>query len=147
MSEIHNPHLYVLLVFDGQYFFIPQDEVLSIEIIADVLMTDDDIGAVGRFSGHGLESPVFCLAYDLSLLSEVPSCREYFVLLKDEEQPLGITCDEVENINFKQEHFYPQDLPDVMQTQNSPIRQLLFYQEQVACVCSGSAVVKYLSNS
>jgi len=145
MSEIHNPHLYVLLVFDGRYLFVPQDEVLSIEIIADVFMTDDEMGPIGWFSGHGLESPVFCLANDLSLLSKVPSGREYFVLLKDEEQPLGITCDEVENVNFKQEHLHPQDLPDVMKTQNSPIRQLLVYQDQVACVCSGMALVRYLS--
>ena len=50
MSEIHNPHLYVLLVFDGRYLFVPQDEVLSIEIIADVFMTDDEMGPIGWFS-------------------------------------------------------------------------------------------------
>ena len=88
---------------------------------------------------------MFCLANDLSLLSKVPFGREYFVLLKDEEQPLGVICDEVENVNFKQEHLHPQDLPDVMKTQNSPIRQLLVYQDQVACVCSGMALVRYLS--
>ncbi len=145
MTELHNPHLYVLLVFDGKYLFVPQDEVESVEIIADVQMTRTFEGAVGWFFGHGLESPVFCLGSDLSLLLEVPKNREYLVLLKAEVQPLGITCDEVENINFKKELLHPQDLPVVMKMPQSPISQLLSYQDQIACICHGAALVKYLS--
>ncbi len=146
MTEIHNPHLYVLMVFDGGYLFVPQDDVHSVEIIADVQITRTDMGAVGWFFGHGLESQVFCLAYDLSLLVDVPENHEYFILLKSEEQPLGITCQEVENINFKQRHLYQQKLPKAMKTLESPITHLLIYQDKVACVCSGTALIKHLSS-
>jgi hypothetical protein len=146
MTEIHNPHMYVLMVFDGRYLFVPQDEVHSVEIIADVQMERTDMGTVGWFFGHGLESPVFCLAYDLSLLVEVPENHEYFILLKSEQQPLGITCQEVENINFKQEYLYPQELPKVMKNPESPLTHLLVYQDKVACVCSGTALVKHLAS-
>ncbi|MDM8557266.1 chemotaxis protein CheW [Candidatus Parabeggiatoa sp. HSG14] len=137
--------LYVLLVFDGRYLFIPQEEVESVEIIADVQITRSSTSVIGWFFGHGNESPVFCLAKDLSLLSEIPKSREYFVLLKNEQQPLGITCDEVENINFKREHLHPQELHPVMRIVGSPVRQLLVYQEKIACVCSGAALVKHLN--
>jgi len=136
--------LYVLLVFDGNYLFIPQDEVESVEIIADVQMTPTDMGAVGWFFGHDLESPVFCLAKDLSLSSNVPKNHEYLVLLKTEQEPLGITGEEVENINFKRDFIYPQELPAAMKTPDLPIRQLLVYQEKISYVCGGAALVKHL---
>jgi len=144
MTEIHNLDFYVLLVFDERYLFIPQHEVESVEIIADVQRADDKTGAIGWFYGHKQESPVFCLDEDLSLLPEIPSKREYFVLLKNDPQPLGILCDEVENINFKQAHLRAQELPLVMKTPNSPLRELLVYQDKMGCLCSGAALVKHL---
>lgn len=143
MIETNYSQLYVLLVFDGMYLFVPQEEVQSVEIIADVHITHTSMGAVGWF-GHGNESPVFCLAEDLSLLFEIPENREYFVLLKAEPQPLGITCDEVEDINLKREHLHLHYLPPVMRTNESPISQLLIYQGKIGCVCHGTALIKHL---
>jgi hypothetical protein len=138
--------LYVLLVFDGRYLFIPQEEVESVEIIADVQVTRSSTGVIGWFFEHGNESPVFCLAKDLSLLLEMPKSREYFVLLKTGQEPLGITCDEVENINFKRELLHPQELEPVMKMTISPLRQLLIYKENIGCVCSGAALVEHLNS-
>jgi len=138
-----NPHLYVLLVFDGRYLFVPQDEVESVEIIADVQVDPTSQGAIGWFSEHHEPSPVFCLANDFSLLLELPENREYLVLFKSEEQALGITCDEVENINLKQEHLYLTDLPVSMKIPESPLSKLLIYQDKIACVCSGAALIKH----
>jgi hypothetical protein len=145
------------MIFDGRVILVPQNDVQSVEVIVDLQKTNE-IGMIGWFFEHELESPVFCLAEDFSLLSELPKKREYFVLLKNEQQPMGITCDLVENINLKQvsrfeffeeklkprKHFQLQELPFVMKTPDSPIRQLLIYQEKIACVCDGPALVKHL---
>ena len=144
MTEIHNPHLYVLFVFGERTLFVPQDDVDSVEIIADIQKERVSSGAIGWFFGHGDESPVFCLDENLFLLSSLPKKREYFVLLKADPQPWGITCDEVENINFKEEHLYLQDFPFAMKKTNSPISQLVIYQEKIGFVCRGKALVKYL---
>jgi hypothetical protein len=144
MTEIHNPHLYVLFIFGERYLFVPQDDVDSVEIIADIQKDRASDGTIGWFFGHGDESPVFCLDEDLSLLTNIPKKREYFVLLKADPQPWGITCDEVENINLKQEHLYLEDFPAAMQKPNSPISQFLIYQEKIGCVCRGNALVKHL---
>ncbi|MCK5718066.1 MAG: hypothetical protein KAH77_11300 [Thiomargarita sp.] len=143
MTEIS---LYVLLVFDGRYLFIPQHEVESVEIISDVKLIDTSEGVVGWFYGHGLESPVYSLNDNLSLLLEIPKKRDYLVLLKANPQPIGIICDEVESINLQKELLQPQELHVVMKTPTSPIRQLLRYQDKIACICSGTALVKYLSH-
>jgi len=178
-TPIENPDLFVLLVFDGVQLFIPQSDVLSVEIIADINITDTEIGAVGWFGqahGRGRESPVFCLSADLRLIQDIPEKREYFVLLRpllttgaaESSAPesefddadvedgadavpsglamieLGITCDEVETINFKDEGLFPQALPAIMHESYSPITRLLMYQEKIASICEGSALSNYL---
>ncbi len=139
--------MYILLIFDGIYLFVPQEEVHSVEIMnsSDVQMAHTSQGTTVWFFGRGLESPVFCLASDLSLLLEVPKNRQYLVLLEAEPQPLGISCEEVDNINFKQALLHPQDLHAVMKTPVSPIKQLVFYQDKIGYVCSGATLVKHLS--
>ncbi len=145
LSRLMTDSLYILLVFDGRYVFVPQNEVQSIEIIADVQVTQDSNEEnIGWFLEHGLESPVFCLSYDLSLLTELPQQREYLIILKDEQLPVGITGDEVENINIERENLHLQDLPIVMRTAESPLNQLLIYKDKIGCVCSGPSLVKYL---
>ncbi|MBE9561966.1 MAG: hypothetical protein IMF12_03770 [Proteobacteria bacterium] len=135
------------LVFDNCYLFIPQGEVQSVEIVADIQPNQTGKSEIGQFIGHGLESVVYCLDNNLSLMTKMPSSREFFILLKTEEEkhPLGIVCDDVENINLKQEHLHPQDLPVVMQKEGSPIRQLMFYKENMSCICDGLALVKYIN--
>jgi hypothetical protein len=141
--------LYVQLVFDGLNLFIPQQDVLSVEIMADLEYASTPMGAIGWFGqhGHGQNSPVFCLSEDLLLLTELPHNREFFILLKPrrtEELPVGITCDQVEDLNVRHEHLYIQDLPAVMHTQTNPVSKLLIYKDQVACICTGEDLVQHI---
>ena len=140
----HNLQRYVLIRFDDRYLFIPQADVHTVEIIADAHLTRTATGSIGWF-GHGSESPLFCLDKTLTLLVEVPESREYFVLLKSAEQPIGLVGDEVENIDLQREHLHRQKLPTVMKTAYSPISQLVIYQNQLGCVCQGADLVHYLT--
>jgi hypothetical protein len=143
-----NSGWYVLVAFDGVYLLIPQAAVQSIEIIADLYVAQTPIGAVGWFEqehGQGQSAPVFCLGRDLHLLLDIPKTRQYLILLKAPQLPVGITCDEAENINLKREHFYLQTLPPVMSTPQMPISQLLVYKEKIGCVCTGDALIEHLA--
>jgi len=148
-KSIQTADLYVQLVFDGLNLFIPQQDVLSVEIMADLEYAQTTMGAIGWFGqhGHGQNSPVFCLSEDLLLLTELPRNREFFILLKpchEDELPVGITCDQVEDLNVRYEHLYLQDLPSVMHTKANPVSKLLIYKEQVACVCTGADLVQHV---
>ncbi len=143
-----NPQFYVLLMFESMQLFVPQDDIQSVEIIADVHKTQTEFGAVGWFGqehGHGQNSPIFCLAEDLSLLLDIPEKREFFALLKSPELPVGIMCDEVENIDIREAHLHFQLLPKVMQNTASPITQLVFFQEKMGCICTGETLIEYLA--
>jgi hypothetical protein len=139
--------LYVLLVFDGLYLLVPQDDVESVEIRSDV-RTDYTIdhGAVGWFSRHGysVETPIFCLSGELLLLPDIPESREYFVLLKTTENSIGILCDEVENLNIKIQGLLIEPVPTIMQLPTSPISGLMIYQGWIAIICNGATLTKYV---
>lgn len=148
-KSIQTADLYVQLVFDELNLFIPQQDVLSVEIMADLEYAQMPMGAIGWFGqhGHGQNSPVFCLSEDLLLLTELPRKREFFILLKQrnsEELPVGITCDQVEDLNVRHEHLDIQDLPAVMHTKTNPVSKLLIYKERVACICTGDDLVQHI---
>jgi hypothetical protein len=151
VAKVHHPELYVHMVLDGLDLFIPQDDVLSVEIIADLELEQTEIGSIGWFGqhGHGDDAPVFCITgnFELLELNELPESREYFVLLKsldNDTLPLGLTCDELEDMNVQKEHLYIQSVPAIMRTPRSPISELLIYQGDVACISSGPDMSKYL---
>lgn len=142
-------YLYVRLKFDGLLIFIPQEDLQAIEILSDINTMPTDIGAVGWFGlehGHGQNSPVFCLSEEMSLLLDVPRKREFLALIKAPEVPVGLVCDEVENINIKKEHLYFQEIPEIMRTHLSPISYLLIFNDTIGGVCTGKALVNYLAH-
>ncbi|EIJ43796.1 hypothetical protein BegalDRAFT_2968 [Beggiatoa alba B18LD] len=154
----YNPNLYVFAVIDGTQLLIPQKDVETVEIIADLHPIRTEQGFIGRFGGHGQESYVLCMSEDLSLINDVPEAREYFFLLKPptttktatpaniaENALLGMVCDEVETINFKRENLYPQPMPDIMKLPQSPISQLVIYRNKLTYICNGDALWQYLT--
>lgn len=144
-KDIQLSNLFVLMIFDGLHLLIPQEDVQSVEIIGDVHITPMPSGAIGWFShGHGDEASIFCLSSDLSFLPDNREGREFLVLLKSEENQLGIACDEVETINIKKEHLFIQPLYKVMKTPTSPINSLVIYKDTIACVCTGVALWRYI---
>jgi len=145
-----NPDLYVQLFIDDLMLFVPQDDVASLEIVSDVQVEDTGMGAVGWFGqhGHGQNVPVFCVDTHLDLLADIPNQREYFALLKstdEEELPLGILCNEVENLNIRRTNIYMQNLPPIMHTPHSPISELLIFEETIACIATGEDLRDYLT--
>ncbi len=150
-NAMHHPELYVHMILDGLDLFIPQDDVLSVEIIADLEVEQTEIGSIGWFGQHGYgdDAPVFCITGDFELLElhELPQSRQYFVLLKSVDNdtlPLGLTCDELEDMNVQKEHLYIQSVPPIMRTPRSPISELLIYKGDVACISSGPDMSRYL---
>jgi len=142
-----NPNVYVWMLFDELQLFVPQDEVQSVEIISDIDVSETPIGAVGWWQDPSYEhaSPIFCLTKELTLSQKLKKAQEYFVLLKDESVPVGITCEKVEHLDIVEEHLNFQILPPVMKTENTPITKLLIYKNKLACVSTGADLIEHLA--
>ncbi len=133
-----------MMLFDGLYLFVPQEEVQSVEIIVDIQFGRQANGTLGFFNLHGEEAPVYCLSKELALITDLPKTREYFTLLHTEGHTVGIACDEVETISFTSIDLYVQDLPPVMRQPESPFIGAVIYQESVACISTGIRLINYI---
>lgn len=147
-ASSQHEYRYVLATFEGIRLLMPQHAVQSVEIIADLYVSQMESGAIGWFEqehGQGQNSPVFCLDKEFALSLTISKTRQYLVLLKAPELPVGIICDTADMIDIKREFIILQELPSVMKTPVTPISQLALYQQNIVCVCQGEALVAYLA--
>ena len=118
-------NIYILLKFDDRYLLVPQIEIELVE-------------TTSAFSRYGLEVMIFNLNKDL-LKQNSNQCK-FIVLFKS--TMVALLCEEVEKIKLDETEM--QELPAVMRLSKSPITHLVTYKDQIACVCKGKTLVKYL---
>lgn len=116
---------YIILKFDDRYLLIAQTDIELVE-------------TTSAFSRYGLEAIIFNLNKDL--LKHNSNQSKFIVLFKS--TMVALLCEEVENIKFNETEI--QELAPVMRLSKSPITHLVKYKDQIACVCKGKTLVKYL---
>jgi len=118
-------NIYILLKFDDRYLLVPQTDIELVE-------------TTSAFTRYGLEAMVFNLNKDL--LKQNSNKCQFIVLFKN--TIVALLCEEVENIKLDETGI--QELSPVMRLSKSPITHLVTYKDQIACVCKGKNLVKYL---
>lgn len=119
-------NIYLILKFDDRYLLVPQTDIELVETTSD-------------FNQYGLEVMVFNLNKDLLKIQNSNQCK-FIVLFKS--TMVALLCEEVEKIKFNETEI--QELSPVMRLSKSPITHLVRYKNQIACICKGKALVKYL---
>jgi hypothetical protein len=118
-------NIYLILKFDKRYLLVPQTDIELVE-------------TTSAFTRYELEVMVFNLNKDL-LKQNSNQCK-FIVLFKS--TIVALLCEEVENIKLDETEI--QELSPVMRLSKSPITHLVTYKDQIACVCKGKTLVKYL---
>jgi len=118
-------NIYLILKFDDRYLLVPQTDIELVE-------------TTSAFSRYGLEVMIFNLNKDL--LKQNSNQSKFIVLFKS--TMVALLCEEVENIKLDETEI--QELSPVMGLSKSPITHLVTYKDQIACVCKGKTLVKYL---
>jgi hypothetical protein len=118
-------NIYLILKFDERYLLVPQTDIELVE-------------TTSAFTRYELEVMVFNLNKDL-LKQNSNQCK-FIVLFKS--TIVALLCEEVETIKFDETEI--QELSPVMRLSKSPITHLVTYKDQIACVCKGKTLVKYL---
>jgi len=118
-------NIYLILKFDERYLLVPQTDIELVE-------------TTSAFTRYELEVMVFNLNKDL-LKQNSNQCK-FIVLFKS--TIVALLCEEVENIKLDETEI--EELPPVMRLSKSPITHLVTYKDQIACVCKGKALAKYL---
>lgn len=119
-------NIYLILKFEDRYLLVPQTDIELVETTSD-------------FNRYGLEVMVFNLNKDLLKIQNSKQCK-FIVLFKS--TMVALLCEEVEKIKINETEI--QELSPVMRLSKSPITHLVTYKDQIACVCRGKTLVKYL---
>ncbi|MCP4699560.1 MAG: hypothetical protein GY862_22335 [Gammaproteobacteria bacterium] len=139
---------YVKITFDGLHLFIAQQDVRSIEIIADVetrVKEDEKMAGIAGWLVHGEEQfPVFCFSRELALLPTLPKESAFCVMVQSEATVFGIPCAKVESLDSTLKLPLRQ-IPIPMQMPISPVSNLVIHENEIGCVTSSSALVSYLA--
>ena len=133
----------VVLSIDGLKLILPQDEIRTVESIADVELAEKSPRSIGTINYRGQRWPVVCLSNELFLLDVVPAARRACVMLAYDGNYLGLLCDDARVlVNFMQQSFA---MPNSMRTRDSPITSLIQYDQGLACVSNASRLSSYVN--
>jgi chemotaxis signal transduction protein len=130
--------IYLILKFDDIYLLLPQNDVELVETTTNIQFANHNNHMIGDFVRYGLEVMAFNLNKDLLIRNSNP-CK-FIVLFKD--KLVALLCEEVQNITLKDNEI--QQLSPVMKLSKSPITHLVIYKDQIAYLCNGKSLVKYL---
>ena len=131
---------YARLVFDGQSFLMPQNQIPSVEPNMDLDMRSGPAGSVGEVVLSGRHWPVYSLDRNLDLIGEIPRERHICVLVSGALGGFGITCDELTTLKTDDVRIHP--VPGCMRTPDLLAESLAVYDGRVACVLSAESIAR-----
>jgi hypothetical protein len=136
---------YARLVFDGQSFLVPQNQIPSVEPNMDLDMRSGPAGSVGEVVLSGRHWPVYSLDRNLDLIGEVPPERSICVLVSGALGGFGITCDELTTLETDDVRMHP--IPGCMRTPDLLAESLAVHDGRVVCVLSAESIARRVERS
>lgn len=133
-----------VLKINGLSLLFQQGEVRTLESASDVDGSEPRAYSVGWIKYLRQRWPVFCLSEQLELQGAVPSSRRTCALLALEDGYVGVLCDDVSII--KQLAGTRHEVPRVMKTAVTPIRELLAGEHGLLCVSSANQIAAYIEH-
>ena len=133
---------FVQLTLGREKFLIRQEEVVALEPAMDVHKSISSEGWTGTISRDGNDYPVYNLTSNLELSNTPPDSRGICVCLSYENIQFGIICDEVDNMTTSDFTYFM--VPDCMQTESCPVKNLAVSGNKVTGIISLEAIFRFL---
>ena len=131
---------YARLVFDGQSFLMPRNQIPAVEPSIDLNIQSGPAGSVGEIILSGRHWPVYSLDRNLDLIGRIPPERRVCVLFSGALDGFGITCDELTPLKTDDVRMHP--IPGCMRTPDLSAESLAVYNGRVACVLSAEIIAR-----
>jgi chemotaxis signal transduction protein len=124
---------YASLTFGRRKLLIPQNEIHSLEPVADIKTGDGSLEALGTIRFAGELWPVYSLTEDLDMSTEIPGSRRVCVVLSAADGYFGLLCDDVAILGGEQP-LRLKPVPVCMRKSDSPVQALATLGGQVIVV-------------
>jgi hypothetical protein len=131
--------------FDGVCVLFPQGGIATIEMIENMEVETDVVGAIGRLRSAGREWPVYALDANLGRRSERSVSNKYCVAFDIDGQPaFSIACDQVSSMTLKSpDQIKP--LQDFMRNANNPVEALVLLDDRLMLVSQVDSMHRFLA--
>ncbi len=136
---------YAMLNLDGQQLLLPQNDIRTLEPVADVDTDTPPSAGIGWIDFEETQWPVYCLSKSLNTLSEIPPRRRICVLLTPGEGCFGLLCNELVTLHGQPVRQYP--LPDCMTKPGTLIEALVLQGDGIGLVSSASRLEAFLTDN
>lgn len=136
---------YVRVTMGKTRLLFPAAELLAMEPISGMNPPPVSGGFSGVIVMQGLTVPVFTVDEDLQPARSYKVRRRFCIVLRDERETLGITCDEANVIEAEDFQFHA--LPACMRTEDAVIPVIAVHNGSLFSVCKAADLVRALNHS
>lgn len=141
-------HLSKLLLGDVEVI-IPQEEVVSIESIHQLIPADKNKKYIGKIHKRHIKVPVYYLSDSMEILHAATNERSKCVVIKHHEGDFSVLCQDIENVVLSDMRL--QSLPQCMNSKVMPLTHLCLYKDaekilKLGLVTNAECLNKYIKN-
>lgn len=138
---------FVMLRFDGIYLAFPSDDVLGVESFSSIRQDEIQVPAMGTLEWDDEELPVYGLSQEFNFLQDLQQ-RHFCVCLAmpDPSERYALVCETVEQYVMPDDTLM-QDLPEFMQTLDSPVRSLFRLEDNLVLLCTAESLGSFIAIS
>jgi len=140
-----NDNNMALIIFAGVNLLLPQNAVVTIEMIENIETEVSVTGAIGTLKANEGEWPVFALGADFKPQLDCPPEYRYCVAVSQPgKAAFSIVCEEVESVTVDHESEL-KPLQACMRNTTNPIASLMYKDEKLMLVSDIEAMQNYLN--
>lgn len=143
MSSLQNT---AILSMGAVHIAVPQADIISVDVAADARPGQSE-NMLCAASLHKQEKqwPVYAFSEKLVPRSQVPESCRFFACMQFDDVKFALACDGIELIKLDDE-IQQQNLPNIMQENNTPILKLIKFQQGVALQSDAHSINSYLES-
>lgn len=138
------------LLFGAIEVIIPQEEVVSIESVYELVPGDEKHRSIGEIFKNKIKVPVYCFSDSMEILSQLPEDRTKCVIVRHKEGDFSVLCRDIQNVVFSDMRL--QAVPTCMTSHNMPLTHLCLYKEfgdlvKLGLVSNAECLNEYIKNA
>lgn len=115
------------LYFSGLELMIPQDDVVSVDSVFELVRSRENQKPIGHLIHQGSRMPVYCMSASLDILSFVPEAHTHCIVLRHSQGEFALLCQDIKNFDLSDIIF--EKLPACMVHEDMPISHLSIYKD------------------
>lgn len=143
MSNVQNT---AILSMGSLHLAIPQTDISSVDVVADAKPSQSDSSlCAASLHKQSHQWPVYAFTEKLAPLSQLPESCRFFACMEFNDIKFALACDGIELISLDEET-QQQNLPNIMQANETPVLQLIRHQENLVIQSNSTSINSYLES-